>query len=202
MGDVQLPENFGTWANEIERRLRAVETAPKLQNSSITNGTTTVLDSTGAVRTQFGLLQDGTYGIGVINNSGQLVSLGAYVFGAQYDYVDPTFNTSSTTPVDASPPGPTVTITTGQTGRVLINASAYIGLNVTSQTGSVFLFANGSQVAQILAVSNANSAIAANISSARIFTFAANSSVTLSLRYAASTNNVNFSGRVLYAQPL
>ena len=156
MADIQQPADMADILADYERRLRALETAPRLNNSA---------------------------------------------FPWPSDTADPTFNTSSLTPVDSSPVGPSVTATVTKTGRVLVTASVYIGLNTTGQTGSAFLFIDGVLKMQIVALSNASSAFAANVSSMRSITGITEGEHTFTLRYAASTGNVNFSGRTLVVQP-
>jgi hypothetical protein len=65
MPDVPKPEDLGTYVADLERRIKILESAPKLQDSSVTNGTLTVKDASNVVKTQFGLLSDGTYGLAV-----------------------------------------------------------------------------------------------------------------------------------------
>ncbi|MFN0028414.1 MAG: hypothetical protein ACKV2O_14730 [Acidimicrobiales bacterium] len=59
---------------EVERRLRALERAPQLQNSSLTGGKVTALNDAGQRVAEFGKLAGGGYGIAV-NDSGSLVTL-------------------------------------------------------------------------------------------------------------------------------
>ena len=157
MADIPLPPDLATVLADYERRLRALETAPRLQNSQ---------------------------------------------FPWPSDTINDTFNTSSTTPVDSTPTaGPTVVATVSNTGRVLVTASVFIGLNTTGQTGSVMLFIDGSFAMQIVALSNNASAFAANVSSYRSISGLTPGSHTFTLKYQTSTGNVNFSGRTLVVQP-
>jgi len=156
MADIQLPADLSAMMADYERRIRVLETAPRLENSSLPWASATI---------------------------------------------DATFNTSSATAVDSVPAAPVVTIDVGQTGRVLVTATAYIGLNSTAQTGSVDLYIDGIAYVNILALSNNASTIASNVSSSRVITGLTLGSHTFVLKYRASTGNVNFSGRSLIIQP-
>ena len=145
------------YLSDLERRLRIIETAPRLENSA---------------------------------------------FPWPSDTINDTFNTSSTTAVDSTPvAGPTVVATITNTGRVLVMASVFIGLNTTAQTGSVDLYIDGSYYVQIVALSNNASAIAANVSSYRSIPNLTPGDHTFTLKYRTSTGNTNFSGRTLVVQP-
>ena len=157
MADIPLPPDLPSLLADYERRLRALETAPRLQNSAFPWPSATI---------------------------------------------DATFNTTSTTAVDSTPvAGPTVIATVTKTGRVLVTASVFIGLNTTAQTGSVDLFIDGNFHIQIVALSNAASAFAANVSSYRSIDGLSEGPHTFTLKYRTSTGNTNFSGRTLVVQP-
>lgn len=160
MGDVPLPADLPAYLSDLERRVRTLETAPRLANS-------------------------------------------AFPWTAAADLT--TFNTSSLTPVDSSPAGPTVTLNVTQTCRVLVTATAYIGLNSTSQSGFVWLYVDGVQLINILGTSNSASAFASNVSSSRVVDLSVYPGLiagnhTFTLKYAVSTGNVNFSGRSIVVQ--
>ena len=157
MADIQQPADLASVVRGLESRIRALETAPRLENSTLPWSSASI---------------------------------------------DDTFNTSSTTAVNSTPTaGPTVTIDVGQNGRVLVTATTYIGLNTTSQTGLVDLYVDGAYTINILALSNNASAIASNVSSSRVITGLTIGSHTFTLRYRATTGDVNFSGRSLIVQP-
>ena len=156
MADIQQPADLASVVRGLESRIRALETAPRLQNST--------LPWTSSI-------------------------------------IDPTFNTGSPTAVDSSPAGPTITIDVGQNGRVLVTASAYIGLNATGQTGSIDLYVDGAYTVNILALSNSASTIAANVSSSRVITDLSIGSHTFTLKYRVTTGDANFSSRSLIVQP-
>jgi hypothetical protein len=117
-----------------------------------------------------------------------------------YATTDATFTTTSTVDVDSSPPGPTVTVTVGQSGRVLVTASAFIGLDNTNMSAFVSLFINGAVELDILGLSNNASAIAANISSTRAIDGLTPGPNTFLLRYYVTAGTGNFSARSLTVQ--
>ena len=155
MPDIPLPEDLSTYIRSMESRIRALETAPRAQDTTQP---------------------------------------------WQFAEINATFTTSSTVDVDSSPPGPTVTIDVTQTGRVLVSAGAYIGLNLTSQTGGVQLYIDGTAYTSIAGLSNASSQIAANVFSSRVVTGLTQGPHTFILKYRSTGGNVNFSSRSLIVQ--
>ena len=155
MPDIPLPEDLSTYIRGMESRIRALETAPRAQDTTQP---------------------------------------------WQFAEINATFTTSSTVDVDSSPPGPTVTIEVTQTGRVLVSAGAYIGLDLTSQTGSVQLYIDGTVYTSIAGLSNASSQVAANVFSSRVVTGLTQGPHTFILKYRSTGGNVNFSSRSLIVQ--
>jgi hypothetical protein len=156
MPDIPLPEDLSTYIRSMESRIRALETAPRAQDTT---------------------------------QPWQFASTVA------------TFSTSSTSPVDSSPPGPSVTIDVTQTGRVLVSAGAYIGLDTTAQTATIGLYIDGILFSSIAGLSNASSPIAANVFSSRVFTSLTQGPHTFLLKYVSNFGgNVNFSSRSLIVQ--
>lgn len=121
-------------------------------------------------------------------------------FPITFDSLNATFTTSSLSYVDSSPAGPTVTVNVGQSARVLVTASAYIGLDNTSMSGFVGLFVNGTRLLDIVGLSNASSQIAANVSSTRAVTGLTPGPNTFLLRYFVTAGTGNFSARSLTVQ--
>ena len=155
MPDIPLPEDLSTYIRGMESRIRALETAPRAQDTTQP---------------------------------------------WQFAEINATFTTSSTVDVDSSPPGPTVTIDVTQTGRVLVSAGAYIGLDLTSQTGSVQLYIDGTVYTSIAGLSNASSQVAANVFSSRVVTGLTQGPHTFILKYRSTGGDVNFSSRSLIVQ--
>lgn len=185
---------------EIEQRLRIIENAPKLQNSSVTNGTTTVLDGSGVTRTRFGLLSDGSYGLEVMNPSGQLVNLANSVFPVTATWT-PTQNVTATTPT-ALPNGPSVSITVGPSGRAMVQCTADIGLNTTGQTAYIG-FTNattGNQLSGWLSVS-ATVLIAGTAGRPIYLSGLPQGTNTFTATAYVSTGNANFSAATIVAIP-
>lgn len=81
MGQPNLPQDIGSLLADIDRRLRALEVAPRMPFSSVTGGAFVVRDDFGVIRARFGKLSDGTYGIEVDNAAGTPLSIGASLFG-------------------------------------------------------------------------------------------------------------------------
>jgi hypothetical protein len=136
MPDIPLPEDLSTYIRSMESRIRALETAPRLQNSSVVDGVTTVNDATGVVKTQFGLLSDGTYGLAVRNPTGSLVNVNNTLFPVIGSYA-PTQNVTATS-WTLLPSGPSVNATIGESGRALVTATCDLGLlnsNSTARLG-------------------------------------------------------------------
>lgn len=157
MAEIPMPADLSSLLADYERRLRALETAPKLQNSE---------------------------------------------FPWPSVNIDTTFSTSSLTPVASSPTaGPIVTATITDTGRCLVTASAYVGLDSTGQTAFVSLFVDGVNTVQILGLSNGTSTIAGNVCSVRQVSNLTPGSHTFELRYYVTTGSANFSSRSLIVQP-
>lgn len=71
--DPSLPPNIARYINDLERRIRNLENAAQLTNSSIKDGTLEVLDGSGNVRVRIGRQLDTTYGVQVFDTSGALV---------------------------------------------------------------------------------------------------------------------------------
>lgn len=75
------------------------------------------------------------YGIALENDSGQLVKLEDFIFGPIEDVVDTLQSTASATFVDLATAGPSVTVTVGQTGRVMVGVSMVIRWDNEGQDG-------------------------------------------------------------------
>ena len=156
MPDIPLPEDLSTYIRSMESRIRALETAPRAEDTTQP---------------------------------------------WQFAEINATFTTSSLVDVDSTPTaGPTVTINVTQTGRVLVSAGAYIGLSLTSQTGGVQLYIDGTAYTSIAGLSNASSQIAANVFSSRVINGLTQGPHTFVLKYRSTGGNVNFSSRSLIVQ--
>jgi hypothetical protein len=201
--DIQQPADLSSWMREIEQRLRAVESAPKMQNSSVTNGSTSVLDATGAVRTRFGLLSDGTYGLEVQNPTGSLVNISNTVF-PKSALQSGTQNISNTSWA-LLPSGPSVTATIGASGLAMVTVCADIGLNVTNQTAYVGFYnaTSGYKVSGWLSVSSSsgNALVAGTSGKSILVSGLPAGSQTFAAAGFVSTSNANYSDPTIIVQP-
>ncbi|ASR83189.1 tail protein [Arthrobacter phage Abidatro] len=119
----------GDELSDIFRRLRALETAPKLGNSSISGGTLTVRDTSGAARVRIGQLSSVPNGYGVeVLVGAEWVPLSNTAAGGSMAAVE------AALPVDAAAGkdtawdaanGPAVTVTT-YTGRIDVEVGAHL----------------------------------------------------------------------------
>lgn len=134
MAQPVLPDNLVNQIVDLERRIAALERTPQLTQTSIKDGTLTVLDAAGVVRVKIG--KDGTdYGVKVYDAAGaNPVSLAQLGFGQAYAEVSPEESSTSTSFVDLATPGPSVTVTVGPSGRAIVLGGAYMTSTVTNQT--------------------------------------------------------------------
>ena len=58
------------WMRDMERRVRDLERAPTLRNTSMTSGTTTIVDDNDIERLTMGILGSGDYGIQISDEDG------------------------------------------------------------------------------------------------------------------------------------
>ena len=156
MPDIPLPEDLSTYIRSMESRIRALETAPRAQDTSLP---------------------------------------------WSYSIVDPNEFTVSTTATDLATYGPEITTTVGQTGRVFINAGAYMN-PVYGAVGYVYLYIDGAYYRDILAFgSDPTSQIIGSVATTRVVTGLSAGSHTFTLKYL--TNGfaaVNFAARFLTVQ--
>jgi hypothetical protein len=200
--DIPQPENLSTYIRDLERRIRLLETAPRLQNSSVANGTTTVVDGSGVVKTQFGLLSDETYGLAVVNPSGNLVNVNNTLF-PKYGFTYATQNVTATT-ATALPSGPSVTATIGASGLALVSVFADIGLNQANQTGYIgFINSTTGFIANgWLSITSASAVYpAATSGKSYMASGLPTGSQTFQTAAYVSTGNVNFSAVTIIVQP-
>lgn len=91
-------------------------------------GTMRVLDAGGNTVAELGLLDDGSYGIALVNGA-TLVDLSAIIFGPTAAVVDASETTTSATYTNLATFGPTVNVTVPASGRLLCHYSAQVGWN-------------------------------------------------------------------------
>lgn len=159
MPDIPLPDDLSSYMRGLETRIRALETAPRAQDTT----------------------QPWSHA-----------------------FIDTAQSTASTTYANLATVGPTVTMDTTNTSRVLVTASAYINAP-TNTSGVVALFVDGTLFSDLLINGNSGPAsLAVNITNMRVIvdtTLLARGSHTFQLKYKTSLTAVQFSARLLIVQP-
>lgn len=120
------PDSLVSEMLDIKRRLLALETNPRIGNTTIDRGTLRVKDASGDPRVEIGLLSDGTYGINVKETGQDEFHQVPYVFAETVEAFE---GTSSTTYTDLATIGPTVTVPVRSTGRILVILATQIQWN-------------------------------------------------------------------------
>lgn len=86
-----------------------------------TAGTFRAKNASAQTQIEMGRLTDGTYGLAAVNGSGVLVPLSRLAFGLKADFISATQFTTSTSYVDLTTVGPTVTdVEVGALGKMLV----------------------------------------------------------------------------------
>ena len=171
-------------------------------------------DGSGNERVRLGLLANGDYGLQVIDVAGNSEE----ILPAVAQNVDTSINITSTTYVASS--GPSVTATVGASGKVRLDASAYInpatgpvGSSNQETGGVVGLYIDGAFLKDVLSFDTfvndpgATSILIngySNSSTIRILTALSAGSHTFELRYKTinATNGCNFAARSLIVTPI
>jgi hypothetical protein len=198
------PDDLGTILQDVSRRIHALETTNQLGSSSIQDGALIVLDNDGVTRVMVGELPDGTWGVGVLDpsGSGDITNIEAMSWGVQATEIDLSEGTSSTGYTDLATPGPTVTATVGESGRVKLTASAFLSAPANT-SASVGLYQDGSLVLDVLALGNSTPAtIAVNASSVRVVDGLSPGAHVWELKYRTSSGTSTFAARTLIVEPL
>jgi hypothetical protein len=76
-----VPASLAVWQKEIERRVAVLETASRLYNSAIREGTLRIQDASGNPMVTLGKLDDGSYGIHIQNSNGRTLMKNDSVHG-------------------------------------------------------------------------------------------------------------------------
>lgn len=161
MPEIPQRADLSTWIRDTDRRLRALETAPRATATSQPWG---------------------------------------------YSFLDVAQSTNSTTYVNLTTAGPTVTMDVGQTCSVFVTASAYI-TTPANTSGLVGLFIDNALWGDVLTFSNSSTAtLAINSTTQRAIVdtdVLAEGSHTFQLRYrsSSSSSSVTFGARFLSVQP-
>lgn len=89
-------------------------------NIKLTDGSLDVFDNAGIKQVEIGKLSDDSYGLAAVSAAGTLTKLNDLIFGPQTDFVLATITANDTGLYS----GPSVTVTVGETGRLIIILSA------------------------------------------------------------------------------
>ena len=199
MPDVPKPEDLGTYVADLERRIKILESAPKLQDSSVTNGTLTVKDASAVIKTQFGFLSDGTYGLAVRTPGDALVNVNNTLFPVIASS-SPTQNVT-TTSFQLLPSGPSVNATIGESGRALVTATSDVGLANTAMTAYLgFRVAGADRGSGFLSVSSTVT-VAASLGRPVLVTGLAAGVTTFACIARVTSGTGQFSNTTLIVQP-
>ena len=190
MPAVNLPANeymYRFWT-QLDRRISALETQ---QNWA-------VRDSSMTIRVQGGLLPDGDFGVQITDVLGNVETLLTSVD----EYVDVAATITSTTYVAHT--GPTVTVPVGPSGKVFLEAAAYINTVAAGNTGGyVGLFIDGVLTRDVLAAeSSASVAVASNVATKRSITGLSQGTHKFELRYKTTSGTSQFGARSLIVTPV
>lgn len=121
-----------------------------------------------------------------------------------HDFIDTVESTSSLTYTNLATVGPTVTMETGNTSRVLVTASAYFD-TPPNTTGLVGLYVDGVLFSDLLTCGNGTTNyISTNITNMRVIVDTvglAPGPHTFQLRYKSTLDPVGFAARLLIVQP-
>jgi hypothetical protein len=121
-----------------------------------------------------------------------------------YNFVDVYQTTTATSYTNLATVGPTVTINTTNTTRVLVTASAYVD-SPSNTTAGIGLYVDGVLFADLLANSNSGPAyLAVNLTNVRAIIDPAGLAVgphTFQLRYRTTGTAAGFAARFLMVQP-
>lgn len=176
-----------------------------LGNLGTTPGQLTIRDTKGNIVAEVGLLDDGTYGIAVVQN-GVLVALSQIAFGPATAGVTAFESTSSTSYTNLTTPGPAVTAVIGPSGKAIVTVSTTI-IGTAPNTAAASFGVSG---ASSVAASDAN-AVLVQVPGAAPFTFSGSrtklltgltpGSNTFTMQYRVSAGSATFGNREIVVQP-
>lgn len=140
MAQPNLPEDIADYINSLERRIRALETAPRATNTSIKDGAFTVLDAAGTPRARLGLLSDGvSYGIEVDDAAGTPISVNSTLFGIVAGVQTSVNVHPSNVGLGTALTSAEVDVVAGQTGKVFVMIGAQFVLDEDSTNAGISL---------------------------------------------------------------
>lgn len=126
MTDPVVPDSLVRQVDALEQLVRSMESSPQLTNASIRDGALTVKDDSLRQRVVMGKQADGSFGLAILNTSGQIVTAEALGFGPRGDRVGTQESTSSSSYTDLATVGPDVTVDIGPTGRMIVLVGAHL----------------------------------------------------------------------------
>ncbi len=190
------PSGLASQLADVERRLRALETAPRLSSASLTEGAFVVTDASGAVKVRLGLLADGSYGLEQVDPmTEKTVPLSAIALGTRAAGIATAVTTDSPTYVDRG--GPDVTVDVPATGNVEVILSAMLTLPAGGGEALVGLSVDGGGAYDVLILGS-------SVAKVDRITGLTPGPHTLRLKYAANVNpglSGSFANRYLLARP-
>lgn len=119
----------------LEREVRELKAARRLEAATIKAGSLRVVDAAGELKVQVGLLPDGSYGLAAVNPDGQTVTLATLAFGPVTASTPALQACTSSSYGDLATVGPTVTAAIGPSGRAIVILSAAIAVDEAAGTG-------------------------------------------------------------------
>ena len=198
------PTTMESLIRELDRRVRNLETAPRLTNSSIQDGSLRVLDADRDPQVIVGKQDDGSFGLVVLGPNGVLQRVG----GVGYSYTPGTLTYSATT-WGTSPADQDITVNVGPSGLALVTMSALIfpgsySLGESAFVGVIVDGAGPDPNAILYSVQPASSALGGTASFSYVISGLADGAHTFRLVYAVTTAGVvaTFKARSLVVQPL
>lgn len=177
MNDQPVPSGvdsqFAAWKQNVEERIRALETAPRAPHTSIadedgnevvrlSSDGLTIFDEMGDIRAKLGTISDG-YGLELLANDGTIVTqaMVSETYNSPSERVNTPESTTSANYVDLATAGPSITVDVSGSGRLLIIVRAWMWLSGANEAAVAF------------ALSGANTAAASNANSFRVLAPAA-----------------------------
>ena len=157
-----------------------------------------VYDGSGTERVRLGLLANGDYGLQVIDTLGNSEE----ILPAVQQFVSTQITVTSQTYVSQG--GPSVTAVVGASGKVKVEASAFVAANAASVGAWVALAIDGTPVLDLTEVDSAGGQITTSFAFNGIRTGLSAGSHTFELYYkwTSASGNANFSNRSLLVTPI
>jgi hypothetical protein len=175
------PDDLLRWVEDLQRRVRILESSPQAPNSSLTAGALAVKDDDRNEILRYGKQDDGTYALAVFDNDGveqaRFGELAGGGYGSKLNLGIATVNTGVSRNVvgfglPTAGTSPAVSIETGD--RALVMLSSRISFSSTASTGIVSYAISG----------DTTSAADADVSRCAMFEYSGAASITLAANVA------------------